>query len=69
MLTEADRSGQAHVTVMHTEAPEEAKQFAASLKESLGSVEILIMDLVPAIITHAGPGALAVGFFTPAAQT
>ena len=69
VLTEADRSGQAHVTVMHTEAPEEAKQLAASLKESLGSAEMLIMDLVPAIITHAGPGALAVGFFTPAAQT
>lgn len=66
VLTEADRSGQAHVTVMHAEAPEKAEQVAASLKESLGSAEILIMDLVPAIITHAGPGALAVGFFTPA---
>lgn len=65
MLTEADRAGDAHVTVMHAEAREEAEQVAASLKESLGSSEILIMDLVPAIITHAGPGALAVGFFTP----
>ena len=69
VLTQADRAGQAHVTVMHTEAPEEAKQLAASLKENLGSAEMLIMDLVPAIITHAGPGALAVGFFTPASQT
>jgi DegV family protein with EDD domain len=67
VLTEADRSGQAHLTVMHTEARAEAEQLAASIKESLGGIEILVMDLVPAIITHAGPGALAVGFFTPAA--
>jgi len=24
-------------------------------------------DLVPAVVTHAGPGALAIGFFTPMA--
>ena len=34
VLTEADRAGDAHVTVMHAEAPEEAEEVAASLKEA-----------------------------------
>ncbi len=67
VLSDVDRSGQAHLTVMHAEAPKEAEEMAASLRTRLGGAEILIMDLVPAIITHAGPGALAVGFFTSAA--
>ena len=41
----------------------QAAVLAADLKEALGLDKVLIMDLVPAIVTHAGPGALAVGFF------
>jgi DegV family protein with EDD domain len=61
---EADRHGQARVTVMHSAALAEAERLAGQLRNALGEPDILIMDLVPAIVTHAGPGALAVGFFT-----
>ncbi len=64
--TEAARGEEAHITVMHTAVPEEAAELAADLKADLGLSDVMIMDLVPAIVTHAGPGALAVGFFTPA---
>ena len=36
---------------------------AAELQGALGGSPVLIMDLVPAIVTHAGPGTLAVGYF------
>ena len=50
---------------MHTGAPDEAAALADDFKTALGTSEVGIMNLVPAIVTHAGPGALAFGFFTP----
>jgi DegV family protein with EDD domain len=66
ILAEADRGAAAHLTVMHTAIPDEAAALAAELGAALGVTDTPIMDLVPAIVTHAGPGALAFGFFTPA---
>ena len=63
-MCDAMRGDEAHLTVMHTAAPEEALKLGEELKTMLGLSEFMIMDLVPAIVTHAGPGALAVGFFT-----
>lgn len=65
ILAEAARGEAAHVSVMHAGAPEEAQELAQSLKQDLGTPDVMVMDLVPAIITHAGPGTLAFGFFTP----
>jgi len=65
ILAEAARGPDAHLTIMHTGAPEEAAALADDLKVTLGTSEVGIMNLVPAIVTHAGPGALAMGFFTP----
>jgi fatty acid kinase fatty acid binding subunit len=67
VLAEAARGDDAHLTVMHTGAPAEATELAEELKVALGTGDALIMELVPAIVTHAGPGALAIGFFTPPA--
>jgi DegV family protein with EDD domain len=67
VLAEAARGEAAHLTVMHTGASAEATEVAAELKDALGAEDTLIMELVPAIVTHAGPGALAIGFFTPSA--
>jgi len=64
VAAEAARGADAHLTVMHAAVPDEAAALAAAFKAALGLQDVLIMDLVPAIITHAGPGALAVGFFT-----
>jgi DegV family protein with EDD domain len=65
VAAEAARGADAHLTVMHAAVPDEATALAAAFKTALSLEDVLIMDLVPAIITHAGPGALAVGFLTP----
>ncbi len=66
VMAEAAPGAEAHVSVMHADARAEAEELAADLRRSLNAGEVLVMDLVPAIITHAGPGALAFGFFAPA---
>jgi len=65
VMAEAARGADAHVTVMHSAAPAEATALAAELRSAIGTPEVPIMNLVPAVVTHAGPGALAVGFFAP----
>jgi len=49
--------------IMHSEAPAEAQELFDFFKGELKRDDFLIFDLVPAIVTHAGPGTLAVGFF------
>jgi DegV family protein with EDD domain len=65
VLAEADRGSEARLTVMHSDAPGEASALASDLQAALHAPSVMIMDLVPAIVTHAGPGTLAVGFFAP----
>jgi DegV family protein with EDD domain len=65
VLGEAARGKDAHLTVMHAGAPAEAAELAEELKAALGADDAMVMTLVPAIVTHAGPGTLAIGFFTP----
>lgn len=54
----------AHLCVMQVEAMEPAQQLANDLKSALNLSNVPIYQLPPAIVVHAGPGALAVGFFT-----
>lgn len=52
------------VTVMHADTPEEGKALARELQTQLNlPVTPSITDVPPAIVTHGGPGILAVGFF------
>ncbi len=52
------------VTVMHADVPEEANALARELQAKLKlPVTPTITDVPPAIVTHGGPGILAVGFF------
>jgi DegV family protein with EDD domain len=67
VLAEAAHGKDAHLTVMHTGASEEAAELAEELKTALGADDAMVMTLVPAVVTHAGPGTLAIGFFTPSA--
>jgi len=66
---EAPRDRDPMLSVMHAAAPQVAHQIADRLRQEIGAVtgaselEVRVTDLVPAIITHAGPGAIAVGFF------
>lgn len=61
---QSNGSQQKMVTVMHADVPEEAMTLAKELQAKLKLPEIpSITDVPPAIVTHGGPGILAVGFF------
>jgi len=53
-----------HLCVMHADAEAEAQAVSAELSSRLKIQQIPIYLLPPAIVTHAGPKTLAVGFFT-----
>jgi DegV family protein with EDD domain len=55
-----------HLCVMHIDAENEAKAICAELSKRLHIEDIPIYLLPPAIVTHAGPKTLAVGFFVAA---
>jgi DegV family protein with EDD domain len=54
----------AFLTIMHGDALEVATTLAGEFKEQLGITDVNIYDLPPAILVHAGPGVIAVSFFT-----
>jgi len=51
------------LAVQHGGVEEEANKLAADLKEKTGLDEIRVVELPPAVLTHAGPGALSISFF------
>jgi DegV family protein with EDD domain len=52
-----------HLCVMHVEAAEEANALAETLSSNFIVSNIPIYELPPAIVVHAGPKTLAIGFF------
>lgn len=66
VLASAARGPESHLGVLHAGAPEAARVLADDLGQQLGVPDVRIMELTPAIVTHAGPGVLGVGFFTAA---
>lgn len=64
---EAAHGDDAHLVVMHTgdESAAEAGQMANELKQLTGARRVMLMELAPVVVTHVGPGALAVSFFAP----
>ncbi len=59
----APRGGEPMFSIMHAAAPDVAQELALELGEQFGDVQVLVMDLVPAIVTHGGPGAMGLSFF------
>jgi DegV family protein with EDD domain len=57
------RTPDAHLCLMQANAVQEAEVIAAELRSRLSLNSIPIYELPPAIVTHGGPGTLAVGFF------
>jgi len=57
------KSREAHLCVMQADAQQEAETLAAVLKNRMALTQIPIYELPPAIVVHAGPGAMAIGFF------
>ncbi len=58
------RAAEGHVCVMHADDETEAQGLVRDLQASLGVAAIPIYSLGAVTTTHAGPGALGVGFFT-----
>ena len=64
VVTEQCRGGEsAHLCVVQAEAELEAESLAAELKSRIDVLQIPIYELPPAIVVHAGPRAMGVGFF------
>ena len=67
VLDEYPRGQEGYLQVLHAAAPEQAQALAERLAAELGLSDVPITPLPPAIVTHAGPGALGVSFFRAAA--
>ncbi len=64
VATEQCRGGEsAHLCVIQVAAEQEAEALAAELKSRIDVPQIPIYELPPAIVVHAGPGTLGLGFF------
>jgi DegV family protein with EDD domain len=64
VVTESCRGGEdAHLCVLQVEAEKEAQALVEELKSKVPVLDIPIYELPPAIVVHAGPKAMGVGFF------
>lgn len=64
VVTEQCRGGEsAHLCVLQVEAEKEAEALVEELKSKVNVPHIPIYELPPAIVVHAGPRAMGVGFF------
>lgn len=54
---------EAHLCVLQVEAEEEAESLVEELKSKVNVSHIPIYELPPAVVVHAGPKAMGVGFF------
>ena len=64
VVTEQCKGGEeAHLCVLQVEAEKEAETLVQELKSKLPVSDIPIYQLPPAIVVHAGPKAMGVGFF------
>lgn len=53
----------AHLCVLQVAAEKEAESLVQELKANIAVVEIPVYQLPPAIVVHAGPKAMGLGFF------
>ena len=53
-----------YLSVMHAAAEDQAQVLVDYFHDELGLTSIDVLAVPPAVVTHGGPGAPAVGFFT-----
>jgi DegV family protein with EDD domain len=63
VLAQIARDDSGHLSVLHADVPDQGQALADDLGNQLGLSQVPIYDVPPAIVTHAGPGVLGVGFF------
>lgn len=64
VTVDATNNDNSFITIMHGDSEQEAIEFANQLKADLGVSYIGIYDLPAAVLTHSGPGVIAVSYFT-----
>jgi DegV family protein with EDD domain len=64
IYTDCARSEDPHLGIMHGDIEAEARELAEEFKATLGIESVGIYNLPPAVLVHAGPGVLAVSYFT-----
>ena len=64
VLTEYPPGTEGLLSIMHAGTPELALELSSYFTSQLDIAPPSISYLPPAIITHAGPGSIAVGFFS-----
>ena len=64
VAAECPKSDGSYLCLMQADAVEAAGELAHDLEEKIGISKIPIYELPPAIVTHGGPGTLAVGFYS-----
>jgi DegV family protein with EDD domain len=68
VMEQIARDSSGHLSVMHAGVPDQGQVLADDLGAQLGLTHIPILDIPPAITTHAGPGILGVSFFVDASS-
>lgn len=63
VYTECPPSPEAYLCVMHGGVEKEANELAEEFRKTMGLDRVPIYELPPAILTHSGPGPLAVSYF------
>jgi DegV family protein with EDD domain len=67
VVEQAPHNGDPYLTVLHAGELEQGRALAARLQKEFNlPQETPVYDMPPAIVTHAGPGILGVGFFVGA---
>lgn len=67
ILEDCPHGPESCLTVMHADAYEEAQALVKEYSDLLGITDVQIYNLPPAILVHAGPGALAISYFRKSA--
>jgi DegV family protein with EDD domain len=70
VMEDCPREPAAHISIMHGDSEDIARQCAEDLGAQLGIPihEIPIYDLTPAILVHSGPGVIAISYFVQPGQ-
>jgi DegV family protein with EDD domain len=63
VMTQCPHDTSSYLAVQHGGAEEEANHLADEFSQSLGIKNVRVVNLPPAILTHAGPKALSASFF------
>lgn len=63
VVSQIPHNGTGDLTVLHAGVQDEGRELAARLSKAIHQPYVRVVDMPPAIVTHAGPGILGAGFF------